>query len=250
MRDVKRLVCLNLRAGGGGRAEALCDYLASLAPDLVVLTEWRAGPAGEMFRAWAEARGLRHATLNDGGTANGVLIAARAPFKVTSVTPRTGATGAIALARFAELSVLGCYFPSMKEKAPFFDAAIATALGHKRRAFLLLGDLNTGNQHADREPAGVRYNCADQFDAFTTDCRLTDLWRASNGQAREWSWLSHRRNGFRLDHAFANRAFVKAHVPHCVYDHTPRLTGLSDHSAVVIDLSEPVRHHPPAAPHP
>ena len=136
----------------------------------------------------------------------------------------------------------------MKEKAPYFDAAIAAALRHKRRKFLVLGDLNTGNQHADREPAGVRYNCADQFDAFTNDHHLIDLWRHSQGVAREWSWQSHRQNGFRLDHAFANRAFVKQHAPHCVYDHTPRLSGLSDHSAVVVTLNAPAPRHPPAAP--
>lgn len=245
---MKRLLSLNIRAGGGRRVAAICDYLDGIAPDLMVLTEWRAGLAGATLQKWAEARGLHHATLNDGGTANGVMVAARDRFTVASVTPRTGATGAIALARFANFSVLACYFPSMKEKAPFFDAVITSALRHKRRKFLLLGDLNTGNQHADREPAGVRYNCADQFDAFTNDHRLIDLWRHSQGEAREWSWLSHRQNGFRLDHAFANRTFVKHHAPHCVYDHTPRLTGISDHSAVMVTLTEPVRHHPPGVP--
>ena len=247
---MKRLLSLNIRAGGGRRAAAIREYLDRIAPDLVVLTEWRTGIAGMAFQDWAAAHGLHHAAVNDGGTANGVMIAARDPFTIASVTPRTGATGSVALARFAELSVLACYFPSMKEKAPFFDAAIATALRHKRRKFILLGDLNTGNQNADREPAGVRYNCADQFDALTNNHRLVDLWRHSRGEAREWSWLSHRQNGFRLDHAFANRVFVKTHVPHCVYDHTPRLTGLSDHSAVVVTLNEPVRHHRPAVPHP
>lgn len=244
--DMKRLVCLNLRAGGGKRADRLCAYLDGLAPDLVVLTEWRAGPTGDRFRAWAGA--MHVATLNDGGTANGVLVAARAPFQMRSVTPRTGGTGVMALARFADMSVLACYFPSMKEKAPFFDVAIAQARAHPRRKFLLLGDLNTGNQLADREPHAVRYNCADQFDALSGECRLSDLWRHSQGTAREFTWLSHRQNGFRLDHAFANRAFVKHQAPHCEYDHTPRLTGLSDHSALVITLSEPVPHHRPAAP--
>ena len=247
---MKRLLCLNIRAGGGRRAAALCDYLDGIAPDLVVLTEWRDGPVGQAFRAWADRCGLHHATLNDGGTANGVLIAAQETCAIASVTPRTGATGVIALARFAELSVLACYFPSMKQKAPYFDAAIIAAQRHKRRKFILLGDLNTGNQHADREPAGVRYHCADQFDAFTRDHRLVDLWRHSQGEAREWSWQSHRQNGFRLDHAFANRALIKDHAPHCVYDHKPRLSGLTDHSAVVITLSAPTRRHPPVAPLP
>lgn len=245
---MKRLLSLNIRAGGGKRVGAIRDYLDKIGPDLAVLTEWRAGLVGVTLQEWAAARGLYHATLNDGGTANGVMIAARDPFTIASVTPRTGATGSIALARFAACSVLACYFPSMKEKEPFFDAAIAVALRHKRRKFILLGDLNTGNQHADRVPAGVRYNCANQFDALSRDHRLVDLWRHSQGEAREWSWLSHRQNGFRLDHAFANRAFVKDHTPHCVYDHSPRLTGLSDHSAMVITLSAPVLHHPPAAP--
>ena len=241
-----RIVALNIRAGGGRRVSDLCAYLGRQNPDLMVLTEWRDSLPGMAFRAWAEARGYHHRVLNDGGTANGVLIAARAPFTVSSVTPRGDATGVLALAQFASFTLLGCYFPSMLAKAPFFARAAEVADHHAKRPFLLLGDLNTGNQLTDRVPTGVRYHCADAFDALAQVHGLVDLWRDTHGPAaRDWSWLSHRRNGFRLDHAFANQAFRRAAGTRCHYDHLPRQSGLSDHSALLL-ATEPTPRHRPA----
>jgi len=61
-----------------------------------------------------------------------------------------------------------------------------------------------------------------------------DLWRRTQGpHAREWTWMT-KANGFRLDHAFGNSAFVAAFDPSCRYDHSPRENGFSDHSALLI----------------
>ena len=47
-------------------------------------------------------------------------------------------------------------------------------------------------------------------------------------------------NGFRLDHAFGNQAFVAAFNPTCRYDHSSRKGRFSDHSALVISTSHGV----------
>jgi hypothetical protein len=53
-------------------------------------------------------------------------------------------------------------------------------------------------------------------------------------EAREWTWLSHRGNGFRIDHAFATKAFVVQAKPACRHDHAPRETALSDQSGLIV----------------
>ena len=73
-------------------------------------------------------------------------------------------------------------------------------------------------------------------DPDMTTARLVDLWRHTQGAgAREWTWLSHRRNGFRIDHAFANNTYLKRTRAVCRYDHAPRELGMTDHSAVIVD---------------
>ena len=46
------------------------------------------------------------------------------------------------------------------------------------------------------------------------------------------------KNGFRVDHAFANTAFQKRFLTiSCRYDHGPREAGLTDHSALILKCS-------------
>lgn len=232
------LLGLNIRAGGGARAAALLAYLERRRPHLVVLSEWRDNAAGGAFADWARRRRMHGVGLADGGTANGVFIAAREPFDVEPMTPGSGSAGVIAFARFAGFRLLACYFPLLAAKAAFFARCAEIAARHAAAPLLLLGDLNTGNQERDREPAGVRYACADAFDALTSGGLPHDLWRRSQGaKARQWSWLSHRGRGFRIDHALANDPFVAWADPHCRYDHRPRRDRLTDHSALLVTIS-------------
>jgi exonuclease III len=100
------------------------------------------------------------------------------------------------------------------------------------------GDLNTGNQVADRTPTGEKYACAERFDWLSEAGGLVDLWRRTNGAAaREWTWLTSK-NGFRLDHAFGNGPLVKRFDPSCQYDDAPRKIGFSDHSAVLVAFTK------------
>jgi len=237
-----RIVVMNIRAGGGQQIDNLLGYLDEQDPHTVLLTEWRQGRAGTRIEAWASGRGLHHASLTDGQTANGVFLASRLPFTAKSVTPASQHAGALMLARFDDVTMLACYFPVQSAKATFFGRCAEVAASHSTSAFLMAGDLNTGNQELDREAGGVRYFCATQFDDLTSSHGLYDLWRRSNGPtAREWTWVSRRQNGFRLDHAFANAAFVRLTNPACRYDHAPRGT-FTDHSAMVVDCSMPADH--------
>jgi exodeoxyribonuclease-3 len=234
----RRVLALNIRAGGGSRWRHVLDFLEARDADTIVLTEWRDNPAGQRIAHWSRVRGLHTAGLADGNSANGIFIALRRPFATMSHTPRVPVSGVLMQARFPTWRLLAAYFPSVRGKPDFFDRCMAQAARHARTPFLLIGDLNTGNQFLDRDPRGVRYHSADAFDRLGTLARLTDLWRHTHGaEARDWSWLSHRQNGFRLDHAFANRAMLRTVRPACHYDHAPREQGWSDHSAIILDMA-------------
>jgi exodeoxyribonuclease III len=233
-----KIVCLNIRSGGGTRASSICKFLESLNPEIVVLTEWRQSNGGQHFVDWATRRQMNYQSRNDGATLNGVFIAARTPFQAASKTPESKFAGVLLTARFSEWNLLGAYFPQLKEKKPFFDACSQVAQEYQEKPFLLIGDLNTGNQHSDRDLMAIPFACANEFDALSSNAKLIDLWRRTNGSdAREWTWLSHKNNGFRIDHALANKPFVEWMRPSCHYDMTPRSEKLSDHSAVVITAS-------------
>jgi len=235
-RNVRRIVALNVRGGGGTRVDRLCRYLDTHDPHTVVITEWRDNATGRLFEAWAKAQAMHHVGLADGGTANGVFIASRAEFLAESVTPVGCGAGTLMQARFAEFTILGCYFPQLEEKAVFFDRCSQVIATHRGKPLALIGDLNTGSQITDRSEKGVRYSCAEGFDRLCRLDGLIDLWRNTHTDAREWSWLSNRGNGFRIDHALANAEFLERSVPVCTYDHSTRTTGLTDHSALIVEI--------------
>jgi exodeoxyribonuclease III len=213
----------------------MCGYLNHANADIVVLTEWRASDNGELFITWAKSRGMFHAVLNDGKTHNGILIASKFLFDWETRTPKDETAGVLMLVRFASWTMLASYFPQAHAKRDFFNTVVNVAAEHAGRPFLIVGDLNTGNQTSDKSSGGGNYHCADQFDQLSSIASLVDLWRGSHGlDAREWTWLSRTKNGFRINHAFGNRRIVELAVPDCRYDHAPRLSGLSDHSALLV----------------
>jgi exodeoxyribonuclease-3 len=155
------------------------------------------------------------------------------PFDVESMTPLGSTAGVLMLARFQGWNLLASYFPQRSAKARFFATCKEVAACHARTPLVIVGDLNTGNQTTDRS-AGGRFFCSADFDALQSEAGLVDLWRRTNGpDAREATWLS-KKNGFRIDHAFANEPFITAAQPVCVYDHVPRESRATDHSAIVV----------------
>jgi exonuclease III len=177
-----------------------------------------------------------HANL--GAKGNGIFVAAKLAFSAISLTPDQSRGGAVSLVEFADWSMLACYFPQKSAKAPFFDVSLRAACSCADRPFLIIGDLNTGNQVLDRMPEGDRFYCAKQFDELSSVAGLVDLWRKSNGETREWTWWSRgNKNGFRLDHAFGNLKFLELYQPCCWYDNRPSKACFSDHSALLVSSS-------------
>jgi hypothetical protein len=97
---------------------------------------------------------------------------------------------------------------------------------NSHRPFVMIGDFNTGRNDFDIEGNGVPFYCSDQFASLHEEAGVSDLWRLRHGERRDWTWRS-AKNGFRIDHAFGNRAFAER-FPNfkCEINHEPRLAKL------------------------
>jgi resolvase-like protein len=152
------------------------------------------------------------------------------------ITPPNSPVGDLALLNLDSVTVIGCYFPQRRAKTPFFERCIEVATKTPHLPLLIIGDFNTGRNDLDIEGNGIRFDCADLFIDLCDHAGLVDLWRFRHGERREWTWRS-AKNGFRIDHAFGNPAFVNCFPKYrCEIDHEPRLLGLTDHSAITVDL--------------
>jgi exodeoxyribonuclease III len=178
------------------------------------------------------------AVVSPKSRSDGVLIATKVAFQAERITPSGSDRGELLLAHIpSSLRMLAAYFPQRATKAAFFQTCITEAANSSELPFILLGDLNTGHNGLDIEGGGAPFYCANLFEALGSKAGLIDLWRAEHGDRREWTWRSPI-NGFRIDHAFANAAFVEAFPSiRCRYDHHPREAGLTDHSALVLSCA-------------
>ena len=234
-RTSMKIVTLNIQHGGGQRVSKILDYISSLQADLVVLTEYRENANAPVFRSKLAAQGfVNFATASIAPKENSVGIFSRLPIVSRTYPMLTeGNVHRVLSAHFEEHSVFGIYFPQNQAQADLFNFLIDGTLKPKESAYLVVGDFNTGRHGIDE--AGSTFHCAEHFSALSTG-GLVDSWRTRNPDAREFSWHSNAGNGFRIDHAFAS-AVADSKIRRVYYDHTPRSSSISDHSALVIEYA-------------
>lgn len=90
------------------------------------------------------------------------------------------------------------------------------------------GDLNAlESNHVPRIAAFKDYDFYESF----IEVGLVDAYRLLHPNAREHSWFSHDRVGYRFDHFFVSKD-LSSMMKECYYDHEQRFSRLSDHSAM------------------
>jgi exodeoxyribonuclease-3 len=230
-----RLLAWNIRQGGGTRLPRIAAALASHDADVLVISEYRGGESGERLCAALAVIGYPHVTAStppSGG--NGVLIAARQPFDDGGPLSDTVPDPCrMVRAYFGALRIYGIYMPNLLKKVPYWEALIAALAAEPLQAeALAIGDFNTCRAYVD-EPGAID-PCAHFMDAVAA-IGFCDLWRQRYPEGREFSWYSTRGNGFRIDHAFLSPAIARR-AREVRYSHDERLVGLSDHSALILDL--------------
>ncbi len=237
-----RLVSWNIRQGAPTRGARVAEALLAHDPSLVVLTEFH--PTRSRPIAEAHARGgLGHQAASAAGYGLEVFIASSEPLggprPLVGHQPVIGGYTEVYLDAEA-LIVAGVYVPvisavSLTEKRLFWAMLHEAANRHAHASYVVLGDWNTGDVPLDKEDAGSPFSCTPEYRRMK-DLGYEEAWRALNGDRREFTWISNRGNGFRIDHAFlsppAGRRLLDAR-----YSHEERLAKISDHSIMIVDLA-------------
>lgn len=228
-----RIVTMNIRHGGGSRIPRIVAFLASLAPDTVVLTEYRANDKGISIGKDLRAQGYAwQAASSVEPKVNSVFIAAKKPFAVaTSVTNSQIESHRMLVAQFVGFDIVGVYFPQNEAKRPVFNHLRTNLLPLISVVGIVIGDFNTGKPFEDE--VGNTFSCSDCFSELLAS-GLIDSWRKRNSEGREFTWFSYAGNGFRVDNALCTQAF-DSRIQSIVYLHDCRESGLTDHSAMLVE---------------
>ncbi|WP_240630891.1 endonuclease/exonuclease/phosphatase family protein [Mycolicibacterium sp. GF69] len=232
-----RIATLNIRHGGTRSAEALATRVLGYDADLLVITEFRTNAAGMRLIGRLEAKGYCTTHPSTGPNQNSVLIASQYVINQPGSLLGEGIdTRHLLCADVNGLLVCGVYMPQKTAKLPYWEALITQA--RLSGIDLLIGDFNTGNNDLDKDMKGSKF-IGPEMPGRLIDSGYTDLWRSLHPGQREYSWYScPGNNGFRLDYIFAAPELTQQAFT-CEFDHAPRLSGETDHSALVASLGWP-----------
>jgi exodeoxyribonuclease-3 len=234
---MKRIVSWNIQHGGGKRLRQVCEVLSTFNADVLVVSEFRANPGGQQLKDHLARSGYQLSHPKIDPKLNTVLVASRSPIR--SAGPLLGRQE---LGRrqwcvdFDDLRLCAVYMPLGQDKLLFWQALVEVAV-NANAPQLVIGDFNTGNNQIDLSPGATPFALPEYMDRMA-GAGYVDVWRHGHGEDREYTWYCKRRtggwNGFRLDHAFLRQPLAR--VKHCEFDHRPRVAGVSDHSALILEV--------------
>jgi exonuclease III len=234
-----RFLALNVSGRTQPNLDCMAEKIRCHGPDVVVLSEvgncW-----ADTWKTRLRSFGLEPFDWNAGRSAHDrtVLVASR-----LRIDPIEFSYGFPHRAKALKLPTVGvtmlaCYVWTHHdaEKLPMWRWIVET-VESLQCPWLLMGDLNTGGR-ADRSTNG-KFKGTEFFDRAAGHLGV-DLWRLHNGQSCEYSHFkqgskSGKETGWRIDHAIGSREI--ADRCSCFrYDHDFRKPGLTDHSAIIVEL--------------
>ena len=237
-----RIVSWNIQQGAPNRGSRVTDALLAHQPSLVILTEFHPDRSRPIAEALQRA-GFEHQVAADAGRGFQVFMASRLPLHgletLAGQQPAIG--GYVEVEVESEgLTVAGVYVPvisavRLQQKRRFWGMLHEAAKRHRETAYVVLGDWNTGDMPLDKEVAGSPFSCTREYRQMK-ELGYEEAWRLLNGEHCEFTWTSNRRNGFRIDHAFLSPP-ARQRLLNARYSHMERLTKISDHSVMIVDLA-------------
>jgi exonuclease III len=246
-----RIVSWNIRAGSGKRATGVLAQLLAWQPEIIGLCEFRGTSASQWLACELDAAGYCYqlSSINSKLPAkNALLLASRYPLRAikTRGMPRVRERWLMAAVDTQPALTLGLMhvpnYTAPDLKYPFLTSLLNMAKKWNRGPGLLIGDTNCGKRDLDEEkPQGPKFQREHDWIVDMEQHGFADAFRHLHGDRREYTWYSHRNNGFRLDHAFCSPQLVPAiaglqHAWGSDSENSSRRDALSDHAAVLIDL--------------
>lgn len=222
----------NIRQGGGSRLLPIVKAIGIINAQIIVLSEYRNNDSGLKLRASLLRLGYRYQVITAANESdNSVIIASKLPCDTELFGDYDDDyCHNIAKAEFQAFSVYGMYLPH-KKKHMLFDLLNKKARSEEK-PMIFCGDFNTGINHVDQKGKSFWYE-EEFIDLSTQSC--FDAFRRINGDIKEYSWYSHQGNGYRYDHTIVHND-LEVITKECKYIHEHRLSGLSDHSPMLLSL--------------
>jgi exodeoxyribonuclease III len=233
---MKRIILWNIRHGGGARVDGITDRLCSSHFDQIILTEFRNNSAGDQIKTRLKQAGFacQCTVETEKPRDNTVFLASRSELaEIDAPAPPALHRHRVITAVVDTIRIAAFYFPQDHAKAALFEYILELPEEFLTKPALLLGDFNTGKHYID-ETGKTFYES--HYLELIESRGWTDAWRNCHGDKREFSWYSHAGNGFRIDHMFASRALLPR-IRQVDYMHQVREDCLSDHSAMILELS-------------
>lgn len=237
LRNLRRIVSLNIRHGGGKQIGKLTARLLAYDADVLIITEFQLRKGSGLTQALkAEGYNTTH-PQNVDPERNTVSIASRPSIDREWAFDPSLDPHHLWCAEIDGMNICAAYLPVNTElRMPQIESLIANASA--TALDLIMGDFNTGTNELDRSPTGSAFPRAEMLNQLIAS-GYTDLWRDAHPETREYSYYSFKGgrpyNGFRVDYALAAPSLV-GQVKACEFDHAPRTLNETDHSALIITL--------------
>ena len=247
-----RIISWNIRAGGGKRAGEILAQLLEWQPDIIGLSEFRGTAASQQLAAELAKAGYGYQLMSvnrELPPKNALLLASQYPLEAITLPVMPENPERWILARIAcqpPLIVGLMHVPNYTTptlKYPFLEAVLEMVDGWDSGPALLMGDMNCGKRGIDEEkPLPATFWREHDFIVGMEERGWLDAFRHLHGDRREYTWYSHKNNGFRLDYAFGSPHLAQAIVgARHVWGYDPsrpeRRDALSDHAALIVDLN-------------
>ena len=247
-----RIVSWNIRAGGGKRIGGIFSQLLDWQPDVIGLAEFRGTSASQWLAAELAALGFSNqltSTSSKSPARNALLLASKFPLHSVNAPgmPKNPNRWLLARTEAQPELVLGMMhipnYTTPRLKYPFMSAVLKMIRKWELGPGILMGDSNCSHRELDEEnPLGPRFHREHNWMINMEKSGWKDIFRYLHGSRREYSWYSHRNNGFRLDQAFCSPELVSSingfrHAWGFNPEQPGRRDGLSDHAALVVDLA-------------
>lgn len=241
------LITLNIANPSVDRAGRQLEWLAARPEDVFVLTETKASDGCRHLADAFRTAGYAVTYPEPGPGEYGVMIVSKyaiAPDPIDQLLTYlpTRVTGITISTDRGPTRVLGAYIPSRDaspekvERKKRWLTEFSAALTNTDTNTLFMGDFNV--LEPDHQPHYSFFQTFeyDFYRALTDQYGLADAFRHTNPDLVEHSWVGRTGDGYRYDHVHASKDLV-TEVTHCEYVHEPRLTRLSDHSALTVRLT-------------
>jgi len=234
-----KILSWNILHGGGQRAHDILDAIEKEQADIVTLQEFRHGSSKDILLEGLAKMGLDEQYVPETTSArdNSLIIASSYNFQA-QIFPKGEPIPARAVRAFFpdlnELNLVAVHLPQKKKQPPFLHALIDLDKDFLAENSLIIGDMNVGIPFEDSETKSFEHTFL--FQQLLRD-GWVDTWRSRNPKAKEYTWISTKqKNGFRYDHALAS-ASLNIKTTDVKYNHDVRLSGVSDHSYMVIEFN-------------